>query len=66
MVIVFNCFQIIIWSNVAVYQGHINWEKKYQKVHNLQDKTGCQKYKVAFEKLIPTNFSILMPIKFKN
>ena len=42
---------------------------KYQKVHNLQDKTGCQKYEVsvtAIAKLMPANFSILIFTKFKN
>ena len=44
-------------------------EKKYLKVHNLQDKTGCQKYKIsvtAISKLMPANFSILIFPKFKN
>ena len=44
-------------------------EKKQQKVHNLQDKTACQKYNVsvtAIAKLEPVNFSILITTKFKN
>ena len=43
-------------------------EKKFQKTHNLKDKTGCQKCKVsviATAKLTPTNFSILISTKFK-
>ena len=38
-------------------------EKKYQKVHNLQDKTGYQNYKVsvtAIAKLMPATFLILI------
>ena len=44
-------------------------EKKFQKVHNLQNKTGCQKCKVSFTALAmltPANILILIPTKFKN
>ena len=59
-------------SNVPVYQGHIfrkGKEKEFQKVHNLQDQTACQKYKVsltAIANLTPANISILISTKFKN
>ena len=44
-------------------------EKKHQKVHTLQNKTGCQKYKVsvtAFAKSKPANFLVLIYTKFIN
>ena len=44
-------------------------EKKFQKIHNLQDKTGCQKYKIsvtAIAKSTPSNLLILISTKLKN
>ena len=43
-------------------------EKKYQNVHNLQDKPGCKKYVSVTDitKLMPENLSILITTKFKN
>ena len=44
-------------------------EKKYKKVDNLQDKTGCPEYNVcvtAIAKLMQAHFSILILTKFKN
>ena len=44
-------------------------DKKYQNVHNLQDKAGCKKYNVsvtAIANLMPANRSILIITEFKN
>ena len=43
-------------------------EKKYQNVHDLQDKPGCKKYVsvTAITKLMPANLSMLITAKFKN
>ena len=59
----FNCFQIslLIWRN-PFYSllRNINFRKEVsQKVHILQGKTECQKYKVSvtlFAKLIPAKY----------
>ena len=36
-------------------------ENKYQKVHNLQEKTGCRKYKVSVTP-IPKSMTVNFPI----
>ena len=72
IIINFDCFQMSRQMQKAMSQfiqaTYIS-EKKFQKLHNLQDKTGRQKYKVsvtAAAKLRPAHFSILISKKFKN
>ena len=52
-------------SNVAVYQGHINFRKELPK---CSQSAGCKKYVsvTAIVKLMPANLSILTITKFKN
>ena len=71
MIIVLNCFRTSFYIQKPMSQfikdTYIS-EKKYQNVHNLQDKHGCKKYVsvTAIAKLMPANLSILITTNFKN
>ena len=68
IVFAFKCHYLYIKA-MSEFIKDTSFRKEVPKVHNLQDKTGCQKYKVSvttIAKLMPAKLSILISTKLKN
>ena len=73
MDLVFNCFQISFLISkkqcLSLSKKQKFQKRSTRKIHSLQNKTECQKYKVsvtAFAKSIPANFLVLTSAKLIN